>query len=278
VKHLHILNGDAMVPAFHESGIGGDIIVWREILSEGPVAGLSEEEFFHLRAIYIRETFGNSADQYDEKIVSSFNRIKNCAAYDQIYLWFEQDLVCQVNLLFLLTSLSKIHPSGIFVVKFYEDERMKLHKGFGVLSGKQLEERYQFLQPMTSALLQFASLAWKTYMKNDVAEIEKLSAEVPPAFPYLKTAVETHVKRIPSVETGINEPERQLLEMLAIQPRSKDRLVQDFLSADYLYGMTDLMIAQMISRLIPDLVAASHELQLTEAGHSVLNQRLNFEQ
>jgi hypothetical protein len=276
VKQLHILNGDAMLPAFRESAIGGDIIVWREILSEGPVPDLPEEEFFRMRSFYIHETFGESADQYEEKVVSSFKRIENAASYDEIFLWFEQDLVCQINLLFLLHSLSGIHPAGIFVVKFYEDERMKLLKGFGGLSAKQLEERHQFLQPMNSSSLQFASLAWKTYMKNNIAEIEKLSAEVPSAFLYLKTALLTHLKKNPSAETGINEPERQLLKMLATKPRSKDQLVRDFLSADYLYGMTDLMIDQMISRLIPDLITESSELQVTEAGHSVLNGSLNF--
>lgn len=113
-------------------------------------------------------------------------------------------------------------------------------------------------------------------MKNDIEEIERLSAEVPSAFPYLKTALATHLKRIPSMQTGINEPERELLEMLAIQPRSKDQLVQDFLTSDYLYGMTDLLADQMISRLIPDLIAESPELRLTKAGHSVLNGSLNF--
>lgn len=139
MKQLHILNGDAMLSAFRESGIEGDIIVWREILSEGPVADVAEEAFFRLRSVYIHETFGESPDQYKEKVVSSFNSIKNCTAYNHVCLWFEQDLVCQINLLFLLHSLSGIHPSGIFVVKFYADERMKFLKGFGSLSGKQLE-------------------------------------------------------------------------------------------------------------------------------------------
>jgi hypothetical protein len=34
---LHILNGDATLSSFEQTGLDGDIMVWREVLSEGPV-------------------------------------------------------------------------------------------------------------------------------------------------------------------------------------------------------------------------------------------------
>lgn len=44
---LHILNGDATAEIFKQTAIDGDILVWREILGEGPV---SEDRLFELRA------------------------------------------------------------------------------------------------------------------------------------------------------------------------------------------------------------------------------------
>jgi len=34
---IHVLNGDSTVQILAKSGIQGDVIVWRELLCEGPV-------------------------------------------------------------------------------------------------------------------------------------------------------------------------------------------------------------------------------------------------
>ena len=36
-KTLHILNGDTTLPNLEKSGIKGEVVVWREMLCEGPV-------------------------------------------------------------------------------------------------------------------------------------------------------------------------------------------------------------------------------------------------
>ena len=54
---LHILNGDATLRPFIESKIAGDVVIWREILSEGPAKNVSTQEFFQLRAEYIHQAF-----------------------------------------------------------------------------------------------------------------------------------------------------------------------------------------------------------------------------
>jgi hypothetical protein len=35
---LHVLNGDATLNVFERTSFEGDIMVWREVLSEGPVS------------------------------------------------------------------------------------------------------------------------------------------------------------------------------------------------------------------------------------------------
>ena len=42
---LHITNGDSAVPGIQATGVGGDVIAWRDALHEGPVpADLDADE------------------------------------------------------------------------------------------------------------------------------------------------------------------------------------------------------------------------------------------
>lgn len=101
MNRLHVLNGDATAYKFKASGIEEDFLVWREALSEGPVCPFqSEEAFWNLRAAFIHRSYGENRAVYEKKVISEFARLKEAARYDEITLWFEHDLFCQVNLLF----------------------------------------------------------------------------------------------------------------------------------------------------------------------------------
>ena len=55
---LHILNGDIAIAPLEESGIRGDHLVWREVLSEGPINHpFATEEFWQERNSYLTTAF-----------------------------------------------------------------------------------------------------------------------------------------------------------------------------------------------------------------------------
>src|SRR5688572_29658422 len=105
-KILHILNGDATQQTFSAAGIPGDRLVWREVLSEGPVVDdIPEEEFWKRRADYLFKAYNEHQDKYTEDMNATLHRIDSVNEYGEVVLWFEYDLVCQVNLMYLLTRL-----------------------------------------------------------------------------------------------------------------------------------------------------------------------------
>ena len=63
----HILNGDALKAQFPEE-IPGEIIVMRECLIEGPVAGRSIEEILDNRARFITNEYGGTEDEYHNTV------------------------------------------------------------------------------------------------------------------------------------------------------------------------------------------------------------------
>ena len=49
---LHLTNGDSVVPGIEATGVGGEILPWRDVLHEGPVpAGLDAAALRAVRAL-----------------------------------------------------------------------------------------------------------------------------------------------------------------------------------------------------------------------------------
>ena len=59
-KTIHILNGDSMAQILEKSGIKGDVVVWRELLCEGPLhMAIGSNEFWTKRYTFFEEEFGD---------------------------------------------------------------------------------------------------------------------------------------------------------------------------------------------------------------------------
>ena len=72
MKTLHILNGDATLFVFNQTTIAGDILVWREILSDGPV---SKKNLWELRSDWIFKKFGETPANYQQKVIKEAEKL-----------------------------------------------------------------------------------------------------------------------------------------------------------------------------------------------------------
>src|ERR1700752_3595020 len=96
---LHILNGDATATVFANAGLAGDVLVWRDILVEGPLTvEWTEPAVLAARAAYLAERFGIDAAQYVSGVHVQEDGLAAALKHDEVVLWFEQDLFCAVNL------------------------------------------------------------------------------------------------------------------------------------------------------------------------------------
>ena len=83
------------------------------MLSEGPLlASLwNDEELWTLRQNWLTAQFGDrmgEKDTYETKVVAEFTQICRYDAYDEVVFWFEHDLSCQINLVFLLACFARV--------------------------------------------------------------------------------------------------------------------------------------------------------------------------
>jgi hypothetical protein len=105
-ESIHIFNGDFLVEKIKASTIDiNTFSVMRECMIEGRLAGNTIEEIFNSRKSFFKNQYRVSEEEYDIKIKFQFDKIKLSNKKTPIYLWFENDLFCQINLWFCIKYL-----------------------------------------------------------------------------------------------------------------------------------------------------------------------------
>ncbi len=69
---------------------------------DGNVKGMEADELFASRAKFLSQNYGGTEQDYYEKVVPEFQKIKSINNDSDINLWFEDDLFCQVNFWFVV--------------------------------------------------------------------------------------------------------------------------------------------------------------------------------
>src|SRR4029078_13069258 len=133
-----------------EAGIDGKIIAWRDVLHEGPVdSSLSLEDLSKQRARFIA---GNNWDDFAHisgDFVERDRVIRQLDYFDEVVLWFEDDLYDQLQLIQLLhffgrganlknKTLSLIHGDG-YIPPLTAAELKELDAKRSPVTAKQLD-------------------------------------------------------------------------------------------------------------------------------------------
>lgn len=279
MKHLHVLNGDATATQFKRTRIAGDYIVWRELLSEGPVIyDETYEKFWKTRIEFLGKTYGDSDSKCKLKVLDEFRKLDNFADYDEVILWFEHDLACQINLMFLLNwfSTKELGNTKLSLICLNQYPGIGNFRGLGQLSPGQLSKLLPKRQTIRDHDLQFAALIWKAYCSSDPRQLERLvNSEDFSRFPYLKNVLVAHLQRFPWTDNGLNKIERELLAIVTNGADSENAIIQEMLDRDKVLGVTDLQIKSQLKRLGP-LLGSNGTYQISQLGMEVLQNRRDF--
>jgi hypothetical protein len=95
-------------------------------------------------------------------------------------------------------------------------------------------------------------------------------------FQHLATAIETHLKRFPSIENGLNFMENNILKTAnSHQFNSKSDLITKLLNEDEIYGFGDLQYDNNLKNL-HKLFLSFDPVKISKKGKQVLEKQLNF--
>lgn len=96
---LHIHNGDSSAGTAKKAAIPGKHLAWREALVCGPApGGLSEDEFRRERVAHLVEPYGVNREECEEELREQEAALARFSDHEEVVLWFEHDLFCQVAL------------------------------------------------------------------------------------------------------------------------------------------------------------------------------------
>jgi len=214
-KRLNITNGDNAAGVIRASPIDGDVLSWQDPLYEGAVpAGLDLNEVSTCRAEYLSAAYPNERNQAVE--IQERNRLfRNAGTYDQVILWFEHDLVDQLQLLQILDGFTGACPPLLDLICIDNHPGVSEFRGIGQLHPTQAPALMDARAPITDKQFTLAQAGWAAFRSPDPRDVENLLDGDTTNLPFLAPALTRHLEEFPSFLNGLGRTERQLLELVA---------------------------------------------------------------
>jgi len=196
-RTLHVLNGDSTAQIMERSSISGDIMVWREMLCEGPLQKeVGSDKFWMSRYSFFKSELGVSKLEYYDRTIKEIIKIEDIANYKEVVLWFEYDLFCQINLLAVCAYLLKYYRKDVkisLVCTGREDGKKSLQ----TLSDYSSVEYQKLLDKRVTLSrnnLLFAEESWNLYVENDREKLQAFDFNKSLKFRYLQIAMDQHLR------------------------------------------------------------------------------------
>ena len=214
---LHITNGDVAANTLKGLYPDEDVLPWRDPMTEGPFpAGLDLCATSKIRAGYL----AGPALPHDQVLRDFDLRDRHLAAaerYDDITLWFEHDLLDQLQLLQLLDWFASAPvPSGkLGVICIGTFPGMEPFRGLGQLGPAQMATLLDQRAPVTPLQLRLARSGWAAFRSPDPRDLEDFLQRDLQALPFMKAALSRHLQEFPAASNGLGRTDRQILKVIS---------------------------------------------------------------
>lgn len=238
---VHILNGDALLSRF-PSSLEGRTLVARECLVDGDVTGNTLAQISQSREEFLLDVYGVPIDEYREQSLAEFKRMLTIPSGEEIVLWFEDDLFCQVNLWFILWLLDDARRDhALHLVRPSQDSPFS----FTQLDEAGLIACFEARQAITPAHRSaFASL-WKAYQYEDRIAMHRLATGPLRDYPFLLPAIDAEITRYRD-ESGWSPMEQSVAEIIRSASNADfPAHFATFTNAFPIYGLGDLQFKRV---------------------------------
>ena len=290
---LHILNGDATANILQETDLPGELLPWREALIAGPTpSGLPFDEWINLRANHLSEDYEKSVDECKASLCNQEEVLRTFSKHEEVVLWFEHDLFCQINLIYLLNffSLQKENQTRLSLICIDDFAGIESFKGLGQLSPSQLASLFERRKNITQNMLALGNEAWAAYCSPNPTHVETFLQKDSSELPFLKKALLAHLVRFPALKNGLGRVEKVTLDLITGGIDQFKALFPMFGELEPVYGFGDAQFwnyLKCLSNLKTPLITISgvNEIdrslsneefitsffKITEKGKAVLN-------
>lgn len=273
---LHITNGSVLTEYLRELDFEDDILTWQEMLCEGPtIPAIASDEFFEIRHKFLQDYYDIEVDSNELK--SELSKLDNPDKYDEIYLWFEYDLFCHINLLGVINLLHQKNINRpLYLICSGRVEGKKNLKGLAELSAEQLLDHYHKRTLLTNDDKELCIALWRTYCGKD-HNILKPYIVTKSSFKYMTNCLKAHLKRFPHQKSGLSVIEDNILRLIRDNDvKSLHHLLGYSLNYQGYYGFGDTQLNRIIEKLSIFYDVSETKITLNRKGHEALLRQNNF--
>jgi hypothetical protein len=162
--------GDCAADQLRAVGLAGEVIVWRDILHEGPVpGGLEPDQLDLVRADYLASLGGPAPDVIVRDLRSRHERLVAATA-EPLALWFDDNLVNQLQLCQVLATLATLDPKEVWLAGL---------RTFGGAPAQLLHRSHDERRLVTQAHIDQAVEAWQAFTADNPQHLAELAGVEP---------------------------------------------------------------------------------------------------
>ena len=208
---LHVTNGDSTTATLAETGLGGDLLPWRDVLHDGPVPACGAEELRAVRAAFVAgqgwAPEGETLEVLrarDERLARALDR------REHVVLWFEHDLYDQLQLLQVLDAIPDDGADTVEAILIGSFPGRPRFAGLGELTATELASLWPQREPLRAGQRARARRAWARFRAGDLNGLAAEAGAPEDGLPYLGPALRRLLQEVPSAD-GLGRTERELL-------------------------------------------------------------------
>ena len=272
----HVVNGDSIAQTLRQSALGGEVIVWRDVLHEGRVPPGDAATVRRARGAFLAEAGMGSRDEILTGLEAADSALLAALASGrETVLWFEHDLHDQLQLIQILTRIAS-HPARSSA-RLITVDRYPGHAhfaGLGELSADELETLWPARSAIPAGAFDAAARAYETLRGADPAALARVAFEPLPGLPYLAAALRRLLEERPWSGPGPGRSERQILAAVAAGARTPAKVFAATWQMEEAPYMGDTWLWRRIDELAggerPLLARVAGRLELTPEGRAAL--------
>jgi hypothetical protein len=213
---LHITSGDIAGEVLAGSGLDGDILVWHDLLYEGPRSpGWPDDRILERRSRFIEQMSGGGlrAGEVLATFKEQYGRIADLSEDVQVVLWFDACLFDQSMLVHILNCLDmKKIRAGAELLCIDRFEGVEPFIGLGQLSPLQLASVWPDRRPLTGEQFSYAARIDHIFAENDFHRAEQISKQHGAPLPWVSAALKRWLEERPDPATGLGRLESMALD------------------------------------------------------------------
>jgi hypothetical protein len=237
---------------------------------------VSDEELLEVRRHFHEGPPGGPSDDPVNDLRRWRQIIEQHDAYDELVLWYEHDLFCQLNLIQVLSWIHHRVPSSkvVSLICIGSYPGRPDFKGLGELTPSELAPLLDTRQPVSESQYALAERAWKAFREATPEALDDFRRTETSALPYLAPALVRFLQDYPWTIDGLSRTERRLLQLAEAGNVTLAKAFPRMHEGESAYYVTDTSLDDLVetlSKTSPPLLARIADgASITAAGRAVL--------